>query len=227
MCGRFYLDVAREQLKDHYELPLAPDLVPRFNIAPSQDILVVRVTPGHKRECVPLHWGLIPGWAMEEKTPYHMINARAETLAEKPAFRTAYRHRRCLIPVSGFYEWQAKGKQKQPYAIGMKDGGIFSLAGLWEHWEGLQGKIVESCTIIVTDANKLLAPIHERMPLIIAVENYARWLDPDIQDPDRLRTLLRPFPAGRMQAHTVSQHVNNPENDNPECIAAITATEKQ
>jgi putative SOS response-associated peptidase YedK len=147
-----------------------------------------------------------------------MINARAETLAQKPAFRSAFKYRRCLIPASGFYEWQPKEGSKQPYAISMRHGGLFSLAGLWEHWEGPRGKTVESCTIIITDANALLTPIHDRMPVIIAKEDYATWLNPELQSPDRLQPLLRPYPAKLMITYPVSKRVNNPANDDPTCI---------
>ena len=163
MCGRFYLDAKKDKLQAHYQLKQVPDLLARYNIAPTQNIAVIR--QGEEGpELVMLHWGLIPAWAKEEKTHYSMINARAESVADKPAYRSAFRHRRCLIPVSGFYEWAMAGKQKQPYVILMKDTEVFSLAGLWEHWEGEDGKVIESCTIIVTDANNTLRPIHDRMP---------------------------------------------------------------
>ena len=222
MCGRFYLDVKREQLQEHYEVPEVPDdLIPRYNIAPSLDILAVRESPGHVREFARLHWGLIPSWAKEEKTHYSMINARAETVASKPAYRNAFRRRRCLIPASGFYEWKPEGKTKQPYAVEMKEHGLFSMAGLWEHWEGDNGKVIESCNIIVTDANAVLKAIHDRMPAIINPDDYELWLDPESQDQERLLDLLRPFPAAAMHAYPVSRKVNSPANDEPSLIEPI------
>lgn len=222
MCGRFYLDVSREQLQAHYGLSAVPDdLKPRYNIAPSQDILAVREARDHERELVRLHWGLIPAWAKEEKTHYSMINARAETVASKPAYRNAFRRRRCLIPANGFYEWRQEGKFKQPYAIERKDHGLFSMAGLWEHWEGNDDKVIESCSIIVTDANDLLKPIHDRMPAIIPPDEYERWLDPECQEPEQLLELLRPYPADAMRAYPVSRRVNNPAIDEPSLLEPL------
>jgi len=223
MCGRFYLDAPKDQLMAHYALQAAPDDVsPRFNIAPSQDILAVRAISATERNLAYLHWGLIPSWSKEEKPHYSMINARAETVSSKPAFRTAFKHRRCLIPVSGFYEWQPQEDFKQPYAISLKDDGLFSLAGLWEHWEGADGKVIESCAIVVTDANEVLKPIHDRMPVIIAPKDYSTWLDPDIQDKDVLTPLLHSYSAQWMKAYPVSPRINNPGYDEPHCLKPIT-----
>lgn len=216
MCGRFYLDTIQEALLEHFQLDDAPNLIPRFNIAPSQDIAVVRAG-GHGRELAMLHWGLVPSWSKEEKTHYSMINARAETAATKPAFRSAYRQRRCLIPASGFYEWQPGKHGKQPYCIRPTGDGLFAFAGLWEHWEG-EGKTVVSCTILVTDANELLAPIHDRMPVILDPADYNAWLDPHQHDPAALSELLKRYPAAMMRAYPVSRRVNNPINDDPACI---------
>ena len=220
MCGRFYLDVARDKLKAHYRLKRVPKLVARFNISPSQDIAAIRESK-EGRELAILHWGLIPSWAKDVKSHYSMINARAETVASKPAYRAAFRHRRCLIPVSGFYEWHPQDHDKQPYAIQMKDGEPFSLAGLWEHWQGENGKTIESCAVIVTDANALLTPIHDRMPVIIATDDYETWLNPEMQDIDVLNALLYPYPAEYLQAFPVSRDVNNPAHDEPSCIKPI------
>jgi putative SOS response-associated peptidase YedK len=193
-------------------------LAPRYNIAPSSDVLACRETPEHGRELVLLHWGLVPSWAKDPKSSYRMINARAETVAEKPAYRAAFKRRRCLIAADGFYEWKPGTPKKQPFYIRLKGGEPFAFAGLWEHWEQ-EGKKTESCTIIVTDANKLMAPIHDRMPVILAPQDYDRWLDPALQEPAAILPLLRPYPAGDMEAYPVSTLVNSPKNDRPELIA--------
>ena len=232
MCGRFYLDVPKAQLIAHYGLPAMSAPSPRrHNIAPSQDILAVRAIDGNERTISFLHWGLIPSWSKEAKPHYSMINARAETVANKPAFRAAFKRRRCLIPVSGFYEWHPEDKYKQPYVITMKhqaehDAVLFSLAGLWEHWEGEDGKVIESCSIIVTDANAVLKPIHDRMPVILDPENYTPWLDPDNHDTDKLTALLKPYPATQMTAYSVSRRMNDPTYDRLDCIQPIELKER-
>lgn len=222
MCGRFYLDAPKDQLMAHYALQAVPDDVsPRYNIAPSQDVLAVRALDENERNLAYLHWGLIPSWSKDDHPHYSMINARAETVASKPAYRSAFKHRRCLIPASGFYEWQPQADFKQPYAISMKDDGVFSLAGLWEHWESTDGKVIESCSIVVTEANAVLEPIHDRMPVIIEPKDYTTWLDPSIQDKDKLTSLLHPYSASLMKTHPVSTRMNNPGFDNPKCIVPI------
>jgi putative SOS response-associated peptidase YedK len=224
MCGRFYLDVPKDEFLAHYQLVDAPILPPRrYNIAPSQDILAVRAIDSGERTVSLLHWGLIPSWSKEEKSHFSMINARAETVASKPAFRAAFKRRRCLIPASGFYEWQPQDHYKQPYAICMKDNELFSLAGLWEHWESPEGKLIESCSIIVTNANAVLKPIHDRMPVILAPEDYETWLDPENHDTDSLSELLTPYSSGKMKAYPVSRKMNDPSHDEHDCIEPITA----
>jgi putative SOS response-associated peptidase YedK len=221
MCGRFYLDVEHDELIAHFGLKDAPPLTAHFNIAPSQDIAAVRMGESG-RELVMLHWGLIPFWAKDEKIAFSTINARVETASNKPAFREAFKHRRCLIPASGFFEWKAVKGGKQPYCIRGKDGELIALAGLWEHWEDKQsGEVVESCTILVTDANETVRTIHDRMPVILDPEDYGTWLDPSINDPVALNPLLRPWPKERTILFTVSQRVNSPRNDDPECIAPL------
>ncbi|MGD2112361.1 MAG: SOS response-associated peptidase [Gammaproteobacteria bacterium] len=206
MCGRFSLDTLPDTLARHFDLREAPALQPRGNIAPSQDIAVIRL-PGQDRECVLLRWGLVPAWSKEPKTRYSTINARAETVAEKPAYRNAFRRRRCLIPATGFYEWQQAGNRKIPHHIRRKDRGLFAFAGLWERWE--QGAdALESCTIIVTTANRLLAPIHARMPVILEPDRYREWLDPQSIDTAALRSLLVPCAADSLEAYPVSQPGN-------------------
>src|SRR5262249_41276153 len=149
-------------------------------------------------------WGLIPSWAKDKKIGARLINARAETVAEKPAFRSAFKHRRCLIPADGFFEWKNEGGRKQPYYITLQDGGLFALAGLWEEWHSGAGEVMPSCTIITTEANEVVRPLHERMPVILEVTGYADWLDPTAKSKEALLSLLRPFPAERMRAYPVS-----------------------
>jgi len=219
MCGRFYLDVPGEVLMEHFGLAAAPELAPRYNIAPTQAVAAVRAGPGG-RELVRLRWGLVPAWAEGGRSPYNLINARAETVADRPAFRDAIRRRRCLVPASGFYEWQARPDGRQPWAISAGPGPVFAIAGLWERWEG-EGRVVESCTLLVTEANAAVRPIHDRMPVILAPENYAAWLDPRAQDPGRLAPLLRPCPPEGMRAWRVGRRVNSPANDAPGCLEPL------
>lgn len=219
MCGRFTLFADQRLVLDHFGIRDAPALLtPRYNIAPSQDIAAVRQgTEG--RELVMLRWGLVPSWAKEPATGFPMINARAETVATKPAYRTAFRRRRCLIPADGFYEWkQADGKQPYRFTVG---DGLFAFAGLWEHWQGPAGEAVESCTILVTDANDLVRRVHDRMPVIVDPTDYAFWLDPGITEPEALRPLLTPFPADRMRAWPVSRKVNRAGYEAVDVIEAV------
>jgi len=214
MCGRFALKLPPAALKDYFGLDEAPDFAPRYNIAPSTPILAIRQIEGVRR-ADPLRWGLIPHWAKDEKIGYATINARAETVAAKPAFRDAFRRRRCLIPADGFYEWQVQPgtKAKQPYFISRADGVPLAFAGIWERWCPPQGDPVESCSIIVTAANALVQSIHDRMPVLLDPDDFGAWLDPDNHDTHTLTGLLRSYPAERMQAVPVSLRVNSPRND--------------
>jgi putative SOS response-associated peptidase YedK len=222
MCGRFALKLSPATLKALFVLDQAPDYSPRYNIAPSTPIVAIRMVDGQRRADL-LRWGLIPHWAKDEKIGYSTINARAETVAVKPAFREAFRRRRCLIPADGFYEWQAQPgtKAKQPYLISRADGAPLAFAGLWERWHPPQGLLVESCSIIVTAANALVQPIHDRMPVLLDPGDFKTWLDPDNHDPHALTGLLRAYPAERMQAVPVGMRVNNPRNDDAELIEEI------
>jgi len=205
-------------LESARQLPL---FEPRYNIAPTQDVLVVRERERGEREAAMLRWGLVPSWAKELQAGAPLINARAETVAEKPAFRTALRRRRCLIPADGFYEWQkasgaaARGK-KQPYYIHRRDERPFAFAGLWERWTG--GPEVESCTIVTTSANNTLSALHDRMPVILSEEDYALWLDPAVEDAAAVTPLLVPAAEVVLVAEPVSTHVNRVANDDPQCI---------
>jgi len=222
MCGRFTLRAPASVVAEQFGVLDAEPLRPRYNIAPTQPVAVVRRGPKSTdapRQLVMLRWGLVPSWAKDPKIGNRLINARAETVAEKPAFRSALRRRRCLVAADGFYEWRQAGKARQPYFIHLVDDRPFAFAGLWELWEGPDHTVLETCALITTEANALMASIHDRMPVILSPDDYALWLDPAIQDPKELQPLLRPYPSEAMAAHPVSTHVNNPRNDDPRCVA--------
>jgi putative SOS response-associated peptidase YedK len=223
MCGRFTLRTPQSVLVTQFALDAEPTLFPRYNIAPSQPVAVVRASSqepaGALRELVKLRWGLVPSWAQDPSIGNQLINARSETAAVKPAFRSAMRHRRCLIPADGFYEWKKIGKQKQPYFIRRPDDKPFAFAGLWERWTDPEGRPLETCTILTTDANELLRPLHIRMPVIVEPADYTAWLDPSQTDPDRLRTLFASLTADQLVTSPVSTIVNSPANDDPRCLS--------
>ncbi len=227
MCGRYSLFTTPEQLAQLFRL--SPEEVrriferrPRYNVAPTDRVAAVRVRERpDAREPAWLHWGLIPSWADDPRIGARMINARAETVAQKPAFRDAFRARRCLVLADGFYEWQPIGGKKQPHFIRLRDGSPFGFAGLWEHWEDDRYGPIESCTIITTEPNELVRPLHNRMPAIILPSDHAHWLDPGIEAETDLRPLLRPLPATMMESYPVSTLVNNTANDVPECIEPL------
>ena len=217
MCGRFTLKTDTKKLAEAFaEFEVPQELPARYNIAPSQAVAVVANNGEHKVEF--FQWGLIPSWAKDPKIGNQMINARAETLGEKPAFKAAYKRRRCLVLADGFYEWRKEeGKTKTPMYAQLKSGEPFALAGLWEMWRSAEDTIL-SCTIITTDPNELMAEIHNRMPVILPPEAYKLWLDPAERTPDQLNGLLKPYPAELMTAYPVSKLVNSPQNDSPELI---------
>ena len=216
MCGRFTLRTARVQLAAHLDLEVPEWVRSSFNIAPSQAIAAVRETRG-QWEWAPLKWGLLPSWSKESSTRYSTINARAETVASKPAYRGPFQRRRCLVPADGFYEWRASGKLKQPYFIHRMDDAPFVFAGLWDRWQQA-GQLIESVAIIVTEANALMAPIHARMPVILDPGSYARWMDHRQFDRAALEALLKPYPDGVLEAYAVSRRVNSPAHDEADCI---------
>lgn len=221
MCGRFSLSKPVEAVAGHFSVKSETPLLPRYNIAPSQMIAVIQKQPGGpERQLSMMRWGLIPRWGKDSRIGFKLINARAETLTEKPAFRPAYRQRRCLIAADGFYEWRHEGRQKQPYLFQMKEGGIFAFAGIWEQWQSPTGEDVLSCSIITTAANDLVHQVHERMPVIIEPGNYDFWLDP-AQNADALKPLLQPFSPDQMTAWPVGARVNSPRNDDPDCMKKI------
>jgi putative SOS response-associated peptidase YedK len=219
MCGRFTLTVTPEQLQQAIPgLSVPSGMAPRYNIAPSQPVAVVPNDGLLKLDYYV--WGLIPSWAKDPSIGSRMINARGETLAEKPSFRAAFRRRRCLILADGFYEWQQTpgGKTKTPMYIRLKSGEPFAFAGLWESWNSPDGSQVLSCAIITTTPNALMEPIHNRMPVILPAAAYERWLEPGESNPAQLQALIQPYPAEDMLAYPVSTLVNRPENDVAACI---------
>jgi putative SOS response-associated peptidase YedK len=222
MCGRFSLGTPASVLVQQFDLADLSAWTPRYNIAPTQEVLaVLKTRESSSRRPRLLRWGLVPPWADDPRNGNRLINARAETVATKPAFRRAFRECRCLILANGFYEWQRQGRRKQPFHIRLRDGRPFAFAGLWEHWDAPDGSPVESCTIITTGPNDLIGQIHNRMPVILAPEDYDLWLDPSIQEVERLQSVLSPYPAEEMIAFPVSTRVNNPANDSPECLEPV------
>src|SRR3569623_1132848 len=224
MCGRFtrskdYFSHHADQraFLDQLGLDFSAPIAPSYNVAPTQQIAAVRAGENDKHEPVTLRWGLVPGWADDLSIGSRMINARADTVATKPAYRNAFKKRRCLIVADGFYEWQKTGKAKHPFLVRLKGGKPFCFAGLWERWNKGEAP-VETCTIITTDANKLMEPIHDRMPVILPPDAYNLWLDVAVQEPERLMPLLRPYADAELEALPVSTLVNSPKNNSPECV---------
>jgi len=222
MCGRFSQTATPEVVAQQFSLDDPPLFKPRYNTAPSQSIVAIRIEPAiTNRKFVMLRWGLIPSWAKDPKIGNQCINAKAETVAEKPSFRSAFKKRRCLVIADGFYEWQRQGAHKQPMWIGLRSKRPFAFAGLWEHWKPAEGEPVETCTIITTEPNDLMATIHNRMPVILAPASYDQWLDPTFQQAEPLKALLRPYPSEELTAFPVSTLVNNPRHDAPQCLEPV------
>ena len=222
MCGRFTLAIDPADLQAAFpDFSFPAGLTPRYNIAPSQPVLVL--PNDGKRQADYYIWGLLPVWSKDPSMGAHLINARAETLAEKSAFRGAYKYKRCIIFADGFYEWKAQpgSKLKIPYHIRLNSGQPFALAGLWDEWLGPDGSQIRSCSIITTEPNSLMATLHNRMPVILPAPAVAEWLDPEPQKPEALQHLLGSYPSAEMTAHPVSTLVNRPANDHPELIAPI------
>jgi putative SOS response-associated peptidase YedK len=221
MCGRFTITVAATEAAELLGVAIPQDFRPRYNAAPSQNLLATRVNDAGKREAVLLRWGLVPWWAKDVKIGYSLLNARSETLAGKPSFREAFKKRRCVIPADGFFEWQAIEKVKHPHWFHRKDRKAFLFAGLWERWEPASGDPVESCTIITTDANEVVQPYHDRMPVILAGPAIERWLAPGAISPESAAELLKPAPKSFLVENEVSTVVNSPKTDSPQCIEAL------
>jgi putative SOS response-associated peptidase YedK len=222
MCGRFTLTIDPNHLQEAFPWAVIPnDLNPRYNIAPSQ---LVAVIPNTGDNVLSMYkWGLIPSWSKDPSIGDRMINARAETLAEKPSFRNAFRRRRCMILADGFYEWKqiSGSKIKQPVYIRFKDDRPFAFAGLWELWTSPDGSEIRSCTIITTQPNSIVEPIHNRMPVILSPEAYSQWLNPEDQPAAQLNELLKPYPSDEMVAFPVSKLVNSPQYDSPDLIRPV------
>jgi putative SOS response-associated peptidase YedK len=222
MCGRFSLG-ATIRVAQVFDLPEWPDIPPRYNIAPSQAVpVVIQNRETARRELRTMRWGLVPFWAQDPSVGNRLINARAETVATKPAFRRPFRERRCLIPADGFYEWERRDRQKWPWYIRMQDGRPFAFAGLWDRWQAPGGAAVETCSIVTTTPNELAGRIHDRMPAILAPVLYDLWLDPSVHDVEPLQAALRPHPADDMVAYPIGTKVNNPANDSPDLIVPLT-----
>ncbi|MBQ17524.1 MAG: hypothetical protein CMJ65_10405 [Planctomycetaceae bacterium] len=229
MCGRFNLRASASELAMFFDIvfdpPLLSQLAPRYNIAPTQPVLIVRVESDQARPAL-VRWGLVPGWARDPETGNRMINARGETVAEKPSFRAAFQRRRCLVPASGFYEWQKTNRsQKQPWHVHRPDDAPFAFAGIWEPWEAADGSAMETCAIITTRANTKMAPIHDRMPVILASEDFGSWLDPGNNQTAALESLLVPCPDGTLVTDRIDTHVNRPSNEGPDCLRAAPETD--
>ena len=220
MCGRYSLIADLGELARQYEFDgNIEGFDKKHNIAPTQEVLTV--VGGETRRAGLMRWGLIPRWAKDQKIARRMINARAETVAEKPAFRNAFRRRRCLVLADGFYEWQRSGRAKTPMRVVMRSGEPFAFAGLWETWKDPAGNVIPSCTIITTTPNELLEPIHNRMPVILTRDAEDLWLDPNVDDPAALSSVLTPYPADAMDFYAVSPLVNSVANEGPELIARL------
>jgi putative SOS response-associated peptidase YedK len=218
MCGRYFLDTLPELLAEQFRVHKYPVYPVSYNIAPTQPTLILR-QHGGESEWALVRWGLVPHWAKDLGIGARLINARGETVAEKPAFRGAFRYRRCVIPASGFYEWRAQAGSKQPFAIVPTDDACFGFAGLWEHWTAADGSVVETSCVITTTPNPLMAAIHDRMPVILDPDDYQNWMQ---ATPAEATTLIRPYPAERMRAYAVGKAVGNVRNNSPELVAPAT-----
>lgn len=221
MCGRYVLKATLPDIARMLGMDVDLALEPRYNIAPTTEVLACRMEAPGEKALARLRWGLVPHWAKQAEGGYRMINARAETVAGKPAFRGPFRKRRCLIPADGYYEWKSVGGRKQPYYFSMKDQRPFCFAGLWDRWRPAEGEPLETCTIITTGANALGAPVHPRMPVILPPDAYDPWLDPSLDRAEDVLPLLAPFPPDAMTVYPVSTLVNNARVDEPRCITPL------
>jgi putative SOS response-associated peptidase YedK len=222
MCGRYTVTSSPEAIRALFHYQEQPNFPARYNVAPTQPIPIVRLVEG-KRQFALVRWGLLPSWVKDPKTFTLLINARGESAAEKPAFRAAMRRRRCLIPADGFYEWQAVGGRKQPFFVRAKSGAPFAFAGLWETWTGPNGEELETGTIVTTRANRTLAAIHDRMPVILAPEAFDLWLDCAHVDAATATSLIQPAPENLLEVYAVSTAVNRTANDDPKLVQRIVA----
>ncbi|MGC8602915.1 MAG: SOS response-associated peptidase [Desulfomonilaceae bacterium] len=224
MCGRFILTSPGKVVAEHFGLLSEPELSPRYNIAPTQEVAAIRFDPdGNGKRLAYFKWGLVPSWAKDTSIGPSLINARCETVSEKPAFRAAFKRRRLLIPANGFYEWMKMEDRKQPYLIQLTDRSLFAFAGLWEHWEGQENVVLESCTIVTTESNHLVRPIHDRMPVIISRKDYDSWLSSKASGQE----LCRPYPSDEMICFPVSPKVNRSNYEQPDCIEPALRAESE
>jgi putative SOS response-associated peptidase YedK len=222
VCGRISLSTPARVVAEHFDLAALPELAPRWNVAPGQPVAIVRVRRSSGERTLELRrWGLVPPWARDAGVGARLANARVESVAELPAFRRAFRERRCLVPADGFYEWRTRGPRfRQPYHVRPAAGGLFAIAGLWERWEG-GAERVDSCTLLTTRANEALAPLHDRMPVILPREAWTAWLEPRLADPAALRALLAVSSPGPLELQAVGLRVNDPRHDDPECARPV------
>lgn len=221
MCGRFDLHLPREVIADIFGITIVQDIPPRFNIAPTQQVVVFRTYPDGTRHLDLLKWGLIPSWAKDPSIGSRMINARSETVDIKPAFRTALKHRRCIIPANGFYEWREVAGKKHPLYVKLKGNKLIMFAGLWDHWKPPEGEVIESCTILTTTTNDLIKHLHDRMPVILDPMDIDLWVDPKVDDPGQLKPLFKPYPSELMEMYPVGDQVNSPRNDTSDLIKPL------
>ncbi len=222
MCGRIILTSAPHVLAEKFFLDLVPEVIPRYNIAPASEIAAVVVNPRSVGRLVKMfRWGLVPPWSKGPEVGAKMINARSETVLEKPSFKEAFLARRCLIPVDGFYEWQKRDGGKQPFVFQRKDRSVFALAGLWEQWQDPQGSDLETCTILTTAANSTMVPIHHRMPVVLSETDWKAWLEMPADQASQLLKLLKPCAPDVLLTHPVTPQVNKPAFDQPECLNPV------
>ena len=217
MCGRYTLTAPAEVLTEIFDVRESVELAPRYNVAPTQDVAVVGLNHEGDRTLGTMRWGLIPSWAKDPSIGNRLINARSETAAEKPAFRSSFQKRRCLVLADGFYEWKKVPGGKQPYYIQLHGHRPFAFAGLWSRWHKGEGEPIVSCTLLTTTPNEVTAEVHDRMPVILPAEAYAAWLSPDTPT-EELQALCKPYPASEMETYPVSKLVNSPKNDLPQCL---------
>ena len=221
MCGRFVTVIPADELKAIFDLIERPQLEPRYNVAPTQNVGVVRQAEDSTNHYDQLKWGLVPSWSTDPSKGASLINARSETVAEKPSFRHAIKKTRCIVPVSGFYEWTHAGTEKHPHYIQLSDKSPMALAGIWEHWKSPDGTSLETFSILTTSANRLISALHERMPVILQPDAYGLWLDRNLLNPQHLVPLYEPYPDELMAYYKVPDLVNNPKFDSPACIIKV------
>ena len=229
VCGRYRLSRRKQLVEEYFDcVSDESDWVPRYNVAPTQPIPVIRQDPKEPvRELSLVRWGLIPSWAKDSSVAAKMINARSETASTKPAFRDALKSRRCLIPADGFYEWAKTGKAKQPYCFEVNDGELFAFAGLWDRWKDRSGKTLETCSILTTTPNALTAPVHDRMPVILDPDSYDLWLDPGMNNVTAATDLLKPYDARQMRCYPISTRINQVAIDDEECSRPVEFAQTQ